>query len=475
MNTENLILNTDSYKLSHYLQYPAGTEMVNSYIESRGGPLPDVLFFGLQAFLKQTLARPITRDDVDEAEAVAMAHIGVFNRDGWDRLIDKYDGRLPIEIEAVPEGTIVGTRVPVAQIRNTDPDFFWLPSYLETALLRAVWYPTTVASLSFACKKVLRQYLIETAEDPDAVLPFQLHDFGARGATTDEAAGIGGAGHLVNFRGTDTLAALMVARRCYGETMAGFSIPASEHSTMTSWGRPAEADAYRNMIQRFGGQQKLLACVIDSYDLWNAVDNIIGDELKAQIEQTGGRVVIRPDSGDPVAIVPRIIEHLMRRFGFRVNAKGYRVLPDYIRVIQGDGISLDTLPRILEVLKFSGLSTENVAFGMGGGLLQKVDRDTMKWAMKASQVVVDGVARNVFKDPATDPGKRSKAGRWAVVNENGAGQAVRIEALGKRENLLQPVFRNGELLVDQSFAEIRARADARLDSPAAAPYAGLAA
>lgn len=458
MTTQNLILNTDSYKLSHFLQYPPGTQFINSYIEPRGGELQDVVFFGLQAFIKEYLLQPITKADIDEAEAVARDHVGLFNRAGWDRILEKHNGYLPIEIEAVPEGTVLATRIPLVQIRNTDPEFHWLPSYLETALLRAVWYPTTVASLSFACKQILRRYLDETAEDPKAVLPFQLHDFGARGATTGEAAGIGGAGHLINFRGTDTMAALLVARRYYREAMAGFSIPASEHSTMTSWGKAAEADAYRNMIERFAGPQKIVAFVVDSYDLWNAVDHIVGEDLKALIENTGGRVVIRPDSGDPVAVLPRLIEHLMARFGHRVNDKGYRVLPDFIRVIQGDGVNLESLPRILEALKMRGLATENAAFGMGGGLLQKLDRDTMKWAMKASEAVVNSEPREIFKDPITDPGKRSKAGRWAVTRAADGYEGVRLDQLGDRENLLRTVFRNGELLVDEDFAAIRARA-----------------
>jgi nicotinamide phosphoribosyltransferase len=468
MTPRNLILNTDSYKLSHFLQYPPGTQVVNSYIEPRGGALRDVLFFGLQAFIRDYLSQPITAADIDEAEQLASAHVGVFNRDGWQQLVDRHGGRLPIEIEAVPEGTVLGTQIPLLQIRNTDADFAWLPSYLETALLRAVWYPTTVASLSFACKQELKRYLDDTAEDPAAVLPFQLHDFGARGATTDEAAGLGGTGHLVNFLGTDTLSALLIAQRHYREPLAGFSIPASEHSTMTSWGRDGEAAAYRNMIQRFAGPQKIVAFVVDNYDLWNAVDHIVCDELKQLIESTGGRVVIRPDSGDPIAVLPRLIEHLMRRFGHRVNAKGYRVLPDFIRVIQGDGVDLHSLPRILESLKMRGLSTENAAFGMGGGLLQKVDRDTMKWAMKASEVTINGVPRDIFKDPVTDPGKRSKPGRWAVVETDGGCEAVKFSELNGRENLLRPVFRNGESLVDDSFADIRARASRYFDRLVAA-------
>jgi len=456
MTRHNLILDTDSYKLTHWLQYPPGTTRISSYIESRGGLLPEVLLFGLQAFLKQYLGRPISHADIDEAEGVCHSHLGVFNRAGWEHIVERHGGWLPLEIQALPEGTAVGHHVPVVQIVNTDPQCYWVPSYLETALLRAVWYPSTVASTSFACKKALRLYLEQTADTLDA-LPFQLHDFGARGATCHEAAGLGGAGHLLNFQGTDTLAALEVARRHYAETMAGFSIPASEHSTMTSWGKAGEADAYRNMIRQFGGPQKVLAFVVDSYDVWNALDHLVGEALREDIVACGGRIVVRPDSGDPVAVVPRVLEHLMQRFGHSVNGKGYRVLPPYLRVIQGDGVDLHSLPRILEALKLRAISSENLAFGMGGGLLQKLDRDTLKWAMKASWAEVDGQPREIYKDPVTDPGKRSKAGRWAVVRGAEGCEAVREEALNGRDNLLRPVWRNGRLLLEENFGQLRQR------------------
>jgi nicotinamide phosphoribosyltransferase len=463
MNSHNLILNTDSYKLSHYLQYPPRTRFISSYIESRGGAFRDVLLFGLQAFLKDYLSRPLTRADIDEAEAVAMAHVGVFNRAGWEHIVARHGGLLPVEIQSLPEGTALPCHIPVLQVINTDPACYWLPSYLETALLRALWYPSTVASLSFTCRKVLRLYLEETADTLDG-LDFALHDFGARGATTLEAAGLGGAAHLLNFRGSDTLEALMLARRCYGEAMAAFSIPASEHSTMTAWGRDGERDACRNMIERFAGPGRTLAFVIDSYDAWNALDHIVGEDLRREVMENGGRIVVRPDSGDPVAVVPRVIEHLMRSFGFTQNSKGYRVLPPYVRMIQGDGVDLASLPRILESLKMRAISTENVAFGMGGGLLQKLDRDTMKWAMKASWADIDGTPRDIYKDPLTDPGKRSKGGRHAVVLQDGVYTGVREDALDRRENLLRPVWRDGRLLVEENFAQLRERTARHFDA-----------
>lgn len=460
----NLILNTDSYKLSHDRQYPPGTRRVSSYIESRGGAFDEVLFFGLQAFLKAFLLAPITAADIDEAEAISVAHIGYFNRAGWQHILDKHGGFLPLEICALAEGSVVPNRVPVVQVINTDPGCYWLTGHIETALLRGVWYPSTVASLSRACKKILHGALEQTADTFDA-LPFMLHDFGARGAASHEAAGLGGAAHLLNFQGTDTLAALTLLHRHYDAPVAGYSIPASEHSTMTAWGRDGETAAYRNMIQQFGGTDKTLAFVVDSYDLWHALDEIVGGSLREAIIASGGRIVIRPDSGDPIAIVPRVVEHLMRHFGHSLNSKGYRVLPPYLRVVQGDGVSLDSLPRILEAMKLRAISADNLAFGMGGGLLQQVNRDTLKWAMKASWVDIDGVGRDICKDPATDPGKRSKAGRYAVIHENGQYQAVREDALAGRENWLKPVFRDGRLLVDEHFEAIRQRANAQF-SPA---------
>lgn len=274
MNLTNLILNTDSYKFSHYLQYPPETQAISSYVEARGhSDHAEVLFFGLQMFLKDYLSKPVMLSDIDEAEAIVTAHGLPFNREGWEHIVHKHGGYLPLLIEALPEGTLVRRGVPVAQVVNTDPACFWLTSYIETALLRAIWYPSTVASNSRKVKQIIQPILERTCDDPAAVLPFRLHDFGARGTTSFEQAGIGGVAHLVNFMGTDTVTGVLYARRYYGADMAGFSIPASEHSTMTSWGQDREAEAYGNMIDRFGAKG-LYAVVSDSYDINNAVSEI---------------------------------------------------------------------------------------------------------------------------------------------------------------------------------------------------------
>ncbi|MCX2782364.1 nicotinate phosphoribosyltransferase [Microbulbifer thermotolerans] len=458
MQDYNPILNVDSYKTSHYLQYPEGTQYVSSYIESRGGQFKEAVFFGLQAFIKQYLSQPITRNDIEEAEELCLAHGVPFNRAGWEYILEAHQGYLPIEIQAVPEGTVVPVQNVLAQVVNTDPKCFWITSYVETALLRAIWYPTTVATQSREAKKIIQRYLEETADTLDG-LPFKLHDFGARGASSGETAALGGLAHLVNFQGTDTVAALVAGRRFYNAPMAGFSIPAAEHSTMTSWGREHETEAYANMLTQFAGDGRVVAVVSDSYNLWNAIDNIWGGELKERVENNGGTLVIRPDSGDPVDVVTQTIERLMRIFGARINSKGYRVLPDYIRVIQGDGISLHTIEGILAAMKARKQSADNIAFGMGAELLQKVHRDTMKFAMKASAVRVNGLWRDVFKDPVTDTGKRSKKGRLALIRRgNGELRTIREQDLGNRQNLLQPVFRNGKLLTEQSLEDIRRRA-----------------
>jgi len=455
---KNFILNADSYKASHYLQYPQDTTHVSSYVEARGGRFEQAVFFGLQMFLKEYLTSALSHEDVDQAADIIRAHGLPFNETGWRYIVDKHEGYLPIEIEALPEGSVVPVKNALVQVVNTDSQLPWLTSYVETALLRAVWYPTTVSTQSWYCKKIIARYLEETADNSEGLM-FKLHDFGARGTSSEEASAIGGLAHLVNFMGSDTLSGIVAARQYYGADMAGFSIPAAEHSTITSWGKDQEGKAYKNMLDQFGGADKLVAVVSDSYDLFNAIENIWGDELRAQVESTGGTLVIRPDSGDPVSIVTEVVERLINKFGCSINTKGYRVLPEFVRVIQGDGISQQTIEAILTAMKQRKLSAENVAFGMGGELLQNINRDTMQFAMKASAAKVGGLWRDVYKDPVTDKGKRSKKGLLSVIkDDNGEYKTIRRQDLGKRQDLLVPVFRNGDLIVDHKFEDVRERA-----------------
>lgn len=454
---ENLILNTDSYKTSHVWQYPPDTRYLSAYIESRGGRFPHVLFFGLQMFIKKYLCTPVTTAHIAEAESFCAQHGVPFYKAGWEHIVNAHGGYLPLAIEAVPEGTLVPTQNVLVQVLNTDPACFWLPTYIETALLRAVWYPSTVATVSWTCKAIIARYLQETADNLDS-LDFKLHDFGARGVSSLESAAIGGAAHLINFQGSDTIAGILQLQAYYNAPMAGFSIPAAEHSTITSWGMAQERQAYANILAQFADKYPIVAAVSDSYDIWNAIDNLWGGDLKASLTTFNGTVVIRLDSGNPVHVVCEAIERLMHLFGFTVNTKGYKMLPPFLRVLQGDGVNSEMIEAILFAMKRQQLSAENIVFGMGGELLQKINRDTLKFAMKASAADLKGQWVPVFKDPITDPGKRSKQGRLALIVQDHIYKTIRLDDLNGEKNLLQPVYQDGKLLHRTDLVQIRARA-----------------
>ncbi len=457
-----MITRTDSYKVSHFTQYPKGATRVSSYIEARGGEYDETVFFGLQAFIKEYLMTPITQEDVEEARKLLEAHGEPFNYEGWMQIAGLPNGKLPIEIKAVAEGTVMPTGNVQGQVVNTDPRFPWLTSYVETALLRAVWYPSTVATLSREVKKLIYTTLDVTSDNADAEIMFKLHDFGGRGATSSEAAMLGGMAHLVNFAGTDTIEALIGPIAYYNaDGPVGFSIPATEHSTVTSWGRDGETAMLENLLDK--NPTGLVACVIDSYNAESFARNIVGGVLKDKIMARDGTFVARPDSGDPVQMPVLIIEILMDKFGYTTNAKGFKVLPPQVRVLQGDGMDIEKIRRLMIYMHDRGLSIENIAVGMGGGLLQKVDRDTCKYAMKASAVEIDGVWMDVYKDPITDQGKKSKKGVLALVKRDIGFETVRHENLvkgahGTERNYLRTVYKDGAIVVDDDFESIRERA-----------------
>ena len=771
---ENLVLATDSYKLTHWKQYPSGTTNVFSYIESRGCDFSDrIMFFGLQYFLREYLSNPVTTKDVEQAAAFANKHGVPFNEEGWRYIVEEHDGYLPLKIKAAPEGTVMPVRNVMVTVETTDPNCYWLTSYMETALLRAVWYPSTVATNSFLCKEVIKKYLEETADDPEAELGFKLHDFGARGATSQEAAAIGGMAHIVNFMGTDTIAGVLAAMEGYDTDVCAFSIPATEHSTMTAWGKFNERDAYANAVEQYAGEGALFSVVSDSYDVYYATDMIWGEDLLEKVKEKGGTVVIRPDcysedtslltergwvlfknlkttdkvaevlddgtyhfvkpieyveeyyegdmyhfsdhhgkvdlfvtpehrmvvdqnrketirfakdmsdkgyhrqkmtrsakancgekselsdverlkiafqadgsyvtdsnskirfsfskerkkermikiinrigfyyseyhlkdgrveyhidvgnsneflkdfswvdtstlnykwcqdfieelsywdshrrsnsrykfdttnktvieivelialsagygvfissynderkdifskiytanilldnkvggqswkktkthysgyvycvkvpsgkiivkrnkgtmvcgnSGDPTLVPINLMKRLMARIGYKVNSKGYKVLPDHVRFIQGDGIDRETMEEILYNMKRENLSASNITFGMGGGLLQKVDRDTFKFAMKCSAAEINGEWVDVYKDPVTDKGKHSKKGRLTLIKD-GVGDYITMRyPLNLKPDtecgeVLRVVYQDGKLYNESTFEEVRERAN----------------
>ncbi|MFO0037998.1 MAG: nicotinate phosphoribosyltransferase [Synechococcaceae cyanobacterium] len=453
----NLLLDTDSYKLSHWLQYPPDLTGMGAYLESRGGENGATLFFGLQMILDELFCNPLTQADVDEAKEIYTLHGVPFNEAGWERVIAVHGGWLPLRIRAVPEGSRVPIGNVLLTVEATDPQLSWLVGWVETALLR-VWYPTTVATRSWAMRQVILDGLERSCDNPEAELPYRLHDFGSRGVSSRSSAAIGGLAHLVAFRGTDTTAALVAGRRHYGCAMAGHSIPAAEHATILAWGREQEVQAYRNMLDRFARPGSVLAVVSDTYDIWNAVERLWGEELREQVVGSGATVVIRPDSGDPLVMAPDLLRRLETRFGSEVNNKGYRVLR-HVRLIWGDGLNTHNLPQLVAVILEAGFSLENVAFGMGGGLLQQVDRDVQRFVYKVSWVERGGVIQPVCKSPVSDLSKRSKAGALDLVQDSDGYRTVVRERPGQyADSVLQTVYENGHRPEPVSLEAVRERA-----------------
>jgi len=451
----NIILDVDSYKVGMYKQYPKGTQYVSSYIEARGSKdidYDETVFFGMQYFLKEYLSNPITMDNILEAQEIYELHGEPFNLEGWLSILDNYDGYLPLKIESVLEGQVLKTGNVLVQVTNTDSEFFWLTTWIETALLRTIWYATSVASNSRTIKKLLTNYAIRSGSSLDGI-EFKLHDFGSRGVSSKESAGIGGLAHLIPFRGTDNIEALIYGRNYYNIKMAGFSIPASEHSTMTTWKN--EYDAMVNMLDAYP-EYPIVACVADSYDIYKAVE-FIGTKLKLKIQESGKTFVVRPDSGDPTIVPIEVIKKLMNYFGFYMNKDGYKTLPNYIRVIQGDGITKDSIKAIITQLQKHKLSLDNIAFGMGSGLLQQVNRDTYGFAMKASNIIINGKAHDVFKDPIHG-GKPSKKGVLGLYHNENDGFVTERYIPSAKHNSLEVVYYNGKISGETTLDEIRQRA-----------------
>ena len=458
MYIENPLFDVDSYKASHFKQIPADLKAMFSYIESRGGKYKKTVFFGLQYILKNFMSVRITHEHVDEAVEFYALHGVPFPEAQFRRIVDVHGGCWPVEIRAVREGSVIPAHNALMTVETTDEECPTVGGWLETLLLR-VWYPITVATQSYESKLLIRRFMQHTCDTTDGLM-FKLHDFGCRGVSSYETAAIGGCAHLVSFAGSDTVPGIIMARKIYKEVMAAFSIPASEHSTITSWGREREVDAYRNLINAFGGEGKIFACVSDSYDLFNAIDEHWGKTLRQEVIDSKAVVVIRPDSGEPATIVLAAVTKLDKAFGSVVNTKGYKVLNN-VRVIQGDGINYDTIEEILTILTENGYSTENIAFGQGGTLLQGVNRDTNRFAMKCSAAFVGDQWIDVYKDPITDRGKTSKKGRMSLFRSQLTGEYMTIrldqQIDSEWEDQMVTVYRNGEILQEYTLKEIRER------------------
>lgn len=473
---KNLVVATDSYKISHggksidgeqYTAgtFPEGTKFTSYYIEARTEN-EDIVACG-QNFITKVLSKGVTREHVERANKLFKMHFGhdILNYDGWMRIVNEFGGKLPVLYLAVPEGTVMKSKNAMAVLESTHHAFPWLPGHLETFILRATWYPTTVATKSFNCKKVIKQYLDMTSDltgaDYDIVLNTRLHDFGSRGATSGESAAIGGLAHLYNFVGTDTVEALILAQDLFNVECAGFSIPAREHSTTISYKN--EDDAYRNSIKSYGAG--FYACVMDSTDYEAAVERVCLT-MKDEIIDAGGTFVFRPDSGDMIKNITFTLDMLGKHFGYEYNSKGYKVLSKHVRIIQGDDInSADDILRVLSWMESSRWSSENIAFGMGGGLLQKVNRDTHKFAMKLSAVTIDGEYMGVSKCPKDAEWKKSKSGllRYCEIGGVvGTYDMMQLPRNCERTVLMNVYFTNGHVTRSDTLQQIRDRIDSAL-------------
>lgn len=466
---ENLILLADAYKYSHHKLYVPGTSHIYAYLESRGGMFEGTVFYGLQYLLKTYLEGPvITAEKIREAGVELEEVFGrkdIYDPARFTYILEKHGGRLPVRIRAVAEGTVVPVKNVLMTIENTDPACYWLTNFLETLLMQ-VWYPCTVATLSREIKKVVKQYYDATASAASfGGIDFVLNDFGFRGATSVESAGLGGSAHLVNFSGSDTLAASTFAKKYYHAARApGQSIPATEHSIVTLLGEAGEAAIFKHVLDTF--PSGTVACVSDSYNIFRACEEYWGTLLKDQVLARNGTLVIRPDSGDPVRTLLQVFEILLHKFGHTVNEKGYKVLPPQVRVIQGDGISYKSISEIYEALKQAGISAENLVLGMGGALLQRVNRDTQEFALKCSYAEINGKGVDVQKSPVELDAegrlrtsfKKSKAGKLKLVRTEAGYETVAADQLPQQADLLQTVFENGKVVVDQRFDDIRKNA-----------------
>jgi nicotinamide phosphoribosyltransferase len=375
---------------------------------------------------------------------------GIFSRANFEYIMYEHSGRLPVRIKAVPEGMSVPTHNVLMTIENTDPKCFWLTNFLETLLMQ-VWYPSTVATLSREIRKVVEEYFSKTADDSSkAAIDFVLNDFGFRGVSSVESAGLGGSAHLLSFRGSDTVYASAFAQKYYNaQQVFGMSVPATEHSIMTLLGQQGEKEIFANVLNAY--PEGTLSVVSDSYNIFNAVSELWGTEFKDQILKRNGRLVIRPDSGDPVKTLLKVFEILFDKFGFRVNSKGFKVLPDQVRVIQGDGIDHESINSIYDALVKNKVSVENLVLGMGGALLQKVNRDTQKFALKCSYAEVNGKSVDVKKSPI----EMNEAGE--MVPSFKTSKAGRVTYMKDGKDMLETVFENGEIKKSYSFEEIRDR------------------
>jgi nicotinamide phosphoribosyltransferase len=488
MSNTQIFTATDFYKVDHRNQYPKGTETIYSNFTPRTTRRPGtnaVVFFGLQYFVKEYLIRRFNEDFFNVPESVAVAR--------YKRRLDTSLGKdavavdhvrqlhrlgyLPLVIKALPEGDLVPLQVPAFTVENTVPEFFWLTNFIETLVSATVWGPCTSATTAFTYRKNFEKYAAETGA-PAAFIPWQGHDFSFRGMFGIEAARMSGAGHLLSFTGTDTIPAIDFLEEFYNadaeKELIGGSVPATEHSVMCAGGKETERDTYKRLITEVY-PNGIVSIVSDTWDFWKIITETI-PSLKAEILARNGKVVIRPDSGDPIKIIAGdkdapfgtpenkgLIQCLWDTFGGTVTEQGFKVLDSHIGAIYGDSITLERQIAILEGLKSRGFASCNVVLGIGSYTYQHVTRDTFGFAMKSTYCEVNGEGREIFKQPKTDAGKNSHRGLIRVDKVDGQYKAVYpVTREEEQKGSLEVVFRNGKIVRDMTLAQVRANVERNL-------------
>jgi len=473
----------DFYKIAHREMYPKDTDMVYSVWTPRTSRIKDVnrvVVFGMQIFIKQYLMNYFQTEFFDKPKEKIVADYKRFIKftlgtpDPPTKHIEDLHnlGYLPLEIKALPEGTLCPIRVPYLTIRNTHGRFAWLTNYIESLASCEMWQAATSATIARRYRKLLDEFALETTGSTDFV-QFQGHDFSFRGMSSVQSAMYSGMGHLLSFVGTDTIPAIEGAEIYYNaniETeLVGTSIPASEHSIQCAY---ADDMAYFRRLINEVHPNGFVSIVSDGYDFWGVMKDVL-PTLKDEIMARDGKVVIRPDSGDPVDIVcgdeesgdefvwKGAIECLWDIFGGTVNAQGYKELDPHIGLIYGDAITYERASEICERLKYKGFASTNIVYGIGSFTYQYNTRDTFGFALKSTFNLRAGEPVMIFKDPKTDDGtKKSLKGRVCVFDIPNDG-LVAVDGFDNvsdvPDDLLQTVYRDGELLVDHTFAEIRER------------------
>lgn len=471
---------TDSYKFTHQPLYPKDSTNGQSYVSSRGGPFNKLCWVGLQMIIKDSLLKQLTFNQVANLVEFGKEHFGdgeymVHIERAFKKVVNEHSGWLPLRICAIPEGMMVPSHIALATVELTvdDHDLVTLPSYFE-ALLQRVWDCTTVATKSWHMRQDIYAALKKTCPTPDAFINYMLHDFGSRACGAGQEAAYATTGHLVPFRGSDTTIGIMAANLAYHIKMAGFNIPASEHSTTTSHGVGNEIQLVEQMFEFFAKPSKLFSTVIDSEN-WVRFIREIAPKFKERLIESGATWVFRPDSGDPVTTPLQVIRELDKVFGHTVNSLGFKVLNN-VKCIQGDGISYIEVREILAALIAGGWCVSNIVFGMGGGLLRKHDRDLIKFSMKGCSIKRNGYWFDSYKNPAVFDEdwnvldvasfKKSQAGHLITIyrDQDESWKTIRDTDMhlyipeGYR-NVMEVVFENGYLMRDMTFDEVRKNAN----------------